>query len=41
MTYMDERQLILVSSELGIYAAGGVLVVIVLRPFDLSLSGET
>ena len=41
MTYMDERGLILVSSELGIYAAAVLLVVIVLRAFQLGLSSKT
>jgi hypothetical protein len=40
MTYMDEPGLILVSSELEIYAAAGLLVVIVLRAFQLGLSGK-
>lgn len=41
MTYMDERGLILVSSELGIYAAEVLLVVVVLRTFQLGLRCET
>ena len=41
MTYMDERGLILVSSGLGIYAATVLLVVVVLRAFQLGLSCKT
>jgi hypothetical protein len=41
MRYMDERRLILVSSKVGIYAAGGLLGVVVLCPFHLCLSRKT